>query len=918
MSLLSIYTPQNGEYLKTVLDAMVTLLNTSTYQSAQDIVSILAVGVVGFQYVSGKKIQAISRYVLCTFIFLFCILGIKTPVAIIDMQTADSDGPSLTVDNVPLGVGLPAALISGIGYGITKVFSDIFVMPNDLDYTRTGMLFGSRTFLAATSSNLSLSPELSRDLSTYIRQCIFSAKLLGSQQISPNEIKDSSNLIRLYFEQPSPIYRVLFHDGSNLSCIEAAEKLKPQLNDGIEKQLVHLSNIMTKGATEKFSDGLAAAHSYFMNVSKDAANILTQNILINATRESAQDAFAFAGADAELMNYTNSSSLQKMHVAEANSFWLAGYRLPYYMTVFWMLTLCIFPLVMLLALVPAMHGVYMIYLQTQLFLWSWPPMFIIIHFFVSLASSTTLTLFGAKNGGVTFSTIDSIASIQSSFAYTAGGLAISVPVISLFIAKGLPNLLSAASQHLGGMAQSLSTGEAQSVTQGNISMASYSGWNMNYNNTHANKWDTNYSHMEGRATVQTDNGALLSQGMDGSRVINAQSAMSQMATRIHASDRVSASLQNSASQSFQNAEAHRTSADSHYQQALSGLSQFNESDASEVREGTGINKTISNALNQDIRRMQDAVNQYNQHHDKSGQVSWDAVVSARVDTRKGIGSLVSLTTGASVEAGISGKTGQSWSNSVQAFFNSSEGQSFSSALNHMESTAKTHHLDVNDSFNLSKSEQIAANLSQGHGLSDMASAEYSKGKHYQHMANQVKEHSDGMDRVLDQAFHDWAVQHHGVQIEQVLMGADASSLSAQQLLGEQFMNSSQGQSAVKEQVSRMIQSSPNQVKNQFEVQRASMNTHQKALINQAHKEGAGGISNKSQERHSSQVQDNTLQQAHDLRNENREDLSQVYQSQDSSTQRELRASQENLINRQAKQKKDFVNNDRWYEEGRNE
>src|SRR5688572_26183898 len=99
MSLLTIYTPQNGEYLKTVLDAMVTLLGTSTYKSAQDIVSILAVGVVGFQYVSGKRIQAISRYVLCTFVFLFCILGITTPVAIIDMQTADSAGPALTVDN---------------------------------------------------------------------------------------------------------------------------------------------------------------------------------------------------------------------------------------------------------------------------------------------------------------------------------------------------------------------------------------------------------------------------------------------------------------------------------------------------------------------------------------------------------------------------------------------------------------------------------------------------------------------------------------------------------------------------------------------------------------------------------------------------------------------------------------------------
>ncbi len=650
MSLLNIYTPQNGEYLKTVLDAMVTLLNTETYGTAQDIITVLAVGLAGFQYVSGKKIQAITRYILFTFFFLFCILGIRTPVSIIDMQTAQSAGPALTVDNVPLGVGLPAALISGIGYAITQVVSDVFHMPDDLDYTRTGMLFGSRTWLASASSGLSLSPELSRDVSTYIRQCIFSAKLLGSQEISAHQLKNSPDLIRLYFEHPSPIYRVLLSDGTNLSCGEAAAKIKPQLNSGVEKQLTHLSKMMSAGDEDKFSNGLSAAHAYYMNVSQDAASILTQNILINATRDAGSDAFAFAGADAQLMNLTNTSSLQKMHVAEANSFWLGGYRLPSYMAVFWMLTVSIFPLVMLMALIPGMHGVYMLYLQTQVFLWSWPPMFIFIHFFVSLASAKTITLFGTQNGGVTFSNVDSIASIHSNLAYTAGGLAISVPVIALIIAKGLPNLLSAASQHLGGMAQSMSTGEAQSVTQGNISMATYSGWNMNYDNTYANKWDTNYQHLEGRATAQADNGALISAGQDGARVVNAQGAMSQMATRLHASDRISSSLQDSATKSFHQAQAYRTSADSHYQQAFSGLSQFNESDSNEVREGVGINKTLSNALNQDIRHMQDAVNQYNQHHDKSGQVSIEGAIAAKIDTQRSVlGSIAKWTTGVSLD-----------------------------------------------------------------------------------------------------------------------------------------------------------------------------------------------------------------------------------------------------------------------------
>ena len=915
MSLLTIYIPQNGEFLKTVLDAMVTLLGTETYRSAQEIMTIFAVGVVGFQYISGKKIQAISRYVLCTFVFMVCILGIREPVAIIDMQNAESAGQALTVDNVPLGVAFPAAVISGIGYGITQVFSDVFHMPNDLDYTRTGMLFGSRTWLASSSSNLSLSPELSRDLSTYIRQCIFSAKLLGSQQISPKDLKNSSDLIGLYFNQPSPIFRVLFHDGSNLSCSDAATVLKPQLSEGVEQQLEHLARIMTQGDKDKFSNGLSAAHSYFMQVSKDAANILTQNILINATRESAQDAFAFAGADAEMMNYTNTNSLQKMHVAEANSFWLAGYRLPYFMTVFWILTICIFPLVMLIAMFPMMHNVYLVYLQSQMFLWLWPPMFIIIHFLVSLASSITLTLFGTKNGGVTFSTVDSLANIHSGFAYTAGGLAISVPFIAFFIVKGLPSILSTASQHLGGMAQSLSTGEAQSVTQGNISMASYSGWNMNYDNTNAHKWDTNHQHLEGKATVQAENGALISQGTDGSRVVNAQGAISQMATRLHASDRISSSLQTNASESFQNAQSHRTSSDTHYQQALSGLSQFSETDGNEVREGTGINKTLSNALNQDIRQMKDAVNQYNEHHDKSGQVSLEAAVAAKIDSRRGLaGSAIKWATGASVEGSLSGRMGESSSASTQAFFNSSEGQSFSNAFNHMESTAKTHHLDANDSFSLSKSEQIAANISQGHALSDMASAEYSKGEHYQHMANQVKEHSDGMDRVLDQAFHDWVVQRHGVQGERALMGADSGSLSAQQRLADEFMRSSQGKVAVTEQVNRAIHQSSGHVKSQYDTQRSSMIAHQKAQINTAHEKDTSGVLTKSQERHLNMTGDNALQQAHELRIENQEDLSKAYQKQEGQIQKSMNSSQSNLEHRHTNQKQVFVDNNSSYKE----
>lgn len=809
MKPLLIYTPQNADFFKSILDGTVTLLGTSTFQSALDIMMVLAVGIVGFQYVRGKKLESISRFVFNSFFVLFCLFGIRVSVAIIDMQDAGSAGKALTVDHVPLGLALPAALVSGLGYGITQVFSDVLHMPDGLDYNRTGMVFGSRTWLAASNTRLSMSPDLAADMSAYIRQCVFAAKLLASRELSPQELVNSPELIKTYFDKPSPVYRVILSDGNNHGCIEAASLLKTRLPAAAKQELLRLGHLMTKegkgiiskSADARFGDALKAAHKYFMNISTDAASTLTQNILINATRDAARDAFAFAGADAELMNYSNTDSMQKMHVAEANSFWLASFRLPYYMTVMWMLTICIFPLVVLIAFLPGMPNVYGLYLQSQAYLWSWPPMFVIIHFFVSLASSSTINIFGQKTGGVTFSNIDSITSMHSNFAYTAGALAASVPFLAYYITKGLPAILGQAAQHFGGMAQSLSTSEAQSAAPGNISMASYSGWNMNYGNTNANKFDTNSHHAEGRSTLQMGNGALLTQNADGSRTGNIQPAISSAAVSVHGSSRVVDALNQSASESFGKANQLRTAGDSHIQAGLSEMKNFSSNDSNDVRGGEGVSNTTTSSISQDLRKMKDAVHHYNKHHDVSGQVSAEAAITERLSSNKQfVGKLIEFASGASIEGSLTARAQGSTNHSMQWFNNSSDGQAFNEAFNHMVATAHNNHLDTSDTHNLSGAEQIAANFVSGQSLLEQSSTEYSHGQQLQKAASHATEDAQSIDRNLNQAYHDWVVAKFGAEGEQVMLQADGTSIARQNQWGSEFLNSSQGKSAVSAQV----------------------------------------------------------------------------------------------------------------------
>ena len=803
MTPLLIYTPQDGEFFKEVLDAMVLLLGKSTFKSATEIMMILSVCMMGYQYVVGDKIKSITRFVLTSFFVTYALLGIKVPVAIIDMQQETSGaGNALTVDHVPLGLALPGAVISGIGYGITMAFSDVFHMPADLDYTKTGMIFGSRTWLAATNANLTTSPALAADVSSYIRQCVFAAKLLGSGKITPEELVNSPELAKIYFDEPSPIYRVIMRHGENLSCGEAAADIKLRLVTAAQLELARLGKVMTNGNAEKYGNILKAEHAYYQGISTSAATQLTQNILINATRDAAGDAFAFTGADAALMNYTNTTSMQKMHIAEANTFWLGSFRLPYFMTIMLMITMCIFPLIVLLSFLPLTQNIYVYYLQSQAYLWSWPPMFIIIHFLVSLASSPKITIFGEKiGGGVTFSNIDALASQHSTFAYTAGALASSVPFLAYYITKGLSSVLSSASTHFGGMVQSVSVSEAASAAQGNVSMATYSGWNMNYDNTNAHKFDTNSFHAEGRSTMQNPNGSQLSINPDGSRVGNIQPAISSAGVSVHGSDRVIDSLHQSASESFANSTLHRTAADSHLQAGISEMKNFTENDGNDVRSGEGVSNTTNASIGQDLRKMQDAIEHHNKHYDKSGHVSVEGALAYKVDSSRSlVGKGVSWLTGSSVDASLTARGSKSSNSSVQEFYNISDGKAFSDAYHHMVATAKNNHLDTTDTHNLSGLEQIAANFSSAESLLKQSSAEYSHGQQLQQAASHATENARSIDDNLNQPYHDWVVANYGERGEQVMLQADSASIATQHRWANEFLNSGVGQSAIGSQV----------------------------------------------------------------------------------------------------------------------
>ena len=789
--MLEIYTPMAGGLAEEALNSLALLVGSGTFHSAVNIAITIGVGGMSYQYITGKKIESLMRFLVVSFTLLFVLIGIKVPVAIIDMQK-----PMVPheVDGLPLGVALPASFVSQIGRGISQAFEDVFHMPDDMSYNKTGMLFGSRIALASSAADFSATPDLNLDLTSYMRQCILKSKIIVTHKLSAQELLNSPNLMTDLFDNVSPVYRVILHDVGNVSCQDAAKHLKTELNAAADKEAQAFANRLTDGDKGKFESTLSNAQNYFLGVAKSGTSLLEQNMLASLVHHSVSDAMAFSGNTAGLMNYVNTAAMNNLRISEANTFWMAGYRLPMINACLWILMMCLFPVVILLSFFPMFVKSYYSFIGTMIWLWSWIPMFSILHFFVSFYASTKTNIFGAQSGGITMSNMHPIDMIHSDMAFTAGFLAMSIPFISKGLVSGMSAAFSQASQLLGSVTQNAGNSVAHSVSQGNISVGQQS-----YNNLNANKHDVNATDYRGLSSHQLANGSIITTTADGHQIINSAGAMSHMAVGIQGSQALSSSLTHSAQMAQHRGDSLRTSADNSLQSGLRQASNFSKTDGNDYRAGGGMSNTDTYGVNQDYRQMADAVKDWNAGHDANKQISLQEAISASASTGFKL-----LGNGGTIGANSDFRHTHDQTSRLSEFLNSKEGQSFSKSYNHALNSAKNIHMDGSSSHQLSAAEQSAVDLNQAQSLAHQASAEYSTSENYNQAANIAQSDSQSINTNMNNDFVQWAQDTKGDNASSVLSATDGQGLKTQQAWGQEYLSSERGQGFVESEAQAML------------------------------------------------------------------------------------------------------------------
>ena len=488
-----LFTLGGGIYLVDLLNAVAALTGGGPYLQLAQLAGVAGLAWVLFRTAFGGSWKDNAKWVL-----LFVAVWGAMIVPRATVRVVDRLDPALApavVANVPIGLALFASLTSEVGDGLTRLSEQVFALPNDLTYQRHGMIFGAR--LAAAATRLEVTDAVfARNLRGFSRQCVFHALLLG--HISADDLRETTDIWRLVTAggQPSagasparmfefatrqprtgtgatPVEREI------VTCEEGARRLAGEWNAEIARAGTVFGRRLFPGADTdalaraELMTALPAAHDFLIGPSRGAAEIMRQQMMLNAVHAAGEQWAAEAGNAAALRAYTEAR-------AEAQT--VSAYRaigrqaetwVPMLRIVFECLYVGAFPMAVLLMLTPAGLAIFRSYVTGLVWLQSWGPLYAILHRISMGEAAERMQAAALMPGGETGISLVAQAGIQAvaaDVAVMSGYLSMSVPFLAAALAYGLSKATVLATSVLA-VGQDAASSAAHEGTTGNLSLA---------------------------------------------------------------------------------------------------------------------------------------------------------------------------------------------------------------------------------------------------------------------------------------------------------------------------------------------------------------------------------------------------------------------------------------------------------------
>ncbi|HGP3852672.1 TPA: conjugal transfer mating-pair stabilization protein TraG [Klebsiella pneumoniae] len=804
--MLEIYAIAGGDWLRGNLNAIAAFMGTSTWSTIEKMCIAISVLIVAGNWVKKHNVMDLIGWVF-SLTLVSMLVVIRTPVQIIDYSNV---AQVYEVDNVPIGLAIPASLTTRVGNALIQSYEMVFALPDSVTYSKTGMLFGSN-LVAKSTDFLSQNPQITTLFSDYVQNCVMGDIFLN-HKYSFEELLNSPDPYTLIFANPSPLRGVFDKNNQFQTCEEASRDLKSALaldtQTGGKTWNYYVRQLFGGKPNPDllFSQMIGDSYNYFYSSGQSAGQIIRQNVTMNALRSGIQSYAARSGDTASLVNMANTSSLEKQRLAQATMGHQALRTLPLMQTVIMGIMIGMFPIMVMAAMFNMMTlQVLKGYVFALIWLQTWPLLFAILN--------SAMAYYAKQNGvPVVLSELSQVQLKNSDIATTAGYIAVMIPPLSWGIVKSMGAAFSSAYSHFSSSGLSATSQAASGVVDGNYSFA-----NMQMENVSGYSWGTNSTTSFGQMSRQLANGGISTQTRDGSMVWDSSGAMSKLPMDINVGRQIASAQQQMAREADVQAESALHGYNSSVTSAWNSLQQFGTNKGNSASTTTGADTTESSQDSMARSKMWNAVVANAKANNISNEESFQQLMDDSAKSTQGVdlygsgkwssgdqlfGKLGKWGTGLSAEAGVKGSAGWTHSsgntdnvgtsgresNDSRHDTSSQAAKDFKEASDYFTSRKTTTSGNITDNNASSRVDQFAASLSSAKNSYDQYTSSRTRSHEYSEMASRTESMTGQMNENLTQQFANF-VQHRAPQdAEAILTNTSSPEIAAQrEALAREFV-----------------------------------------------------------------------------------------------------------------------------------
>lgn len=493
---LDFYAYWNGAQVADLWTTLALITGTDDYRSLLLCVAlfglICAAAGAAVRYRGGDLIVWIAAMV---FIFSAAFVP-RVNIAVRDVRSANVQ----VVQNIPLGIGWPASVISRASYWLTESFETAFGDVDAARYTRFGVAFPQRV----VTTMLSVKPitaDGKMSLTNFTERCIVPEILENS--VKRQELLNAPDINALISTKGwvNPARRV-FMNNKVLTCTEAAEELKKTLEKteipALESRLRLKLNVDFKDSVNAaLSTAIPQAESLMLGVSRTMAESLRQSLMMSAIPDTTMT-FAAKAGQAPLSAGVAIARSQGNLASEINYRTLsemARSALPKLRNILEFTVIGLWPMVFLMMLGTGAGGamVCRAYFTLLISVSLWAPITAIINYLTLHLDMEPMNQLVNSAGGVTLAAATMIRDAGATSQAMAGSLLWLVPVLAYAVAKGSDMALTAMTSSVLAPASSAAQAQGSQLAMGNVSAGNASLNNASLNNVSGNKTDTSSS-----------------------------------------------------------------------------------------------------------------------------------------------------------------------------------------------------------------------------------------------------------------------------------------------------------------------------------------------------------------------------------------------------------------------------------------